>query len=113
VIEVNPKVFTGAIDRVSTISDGKSRALKITINGKTMTLSANSPEAGSAKEEIEVASEISGMEVGFNAGYLLDITGLVDGEGNCRLILKDPASPTLIQDTSDSSSLFVIMPLRV
>ncbi|MGB1076862.1 MAG: DNA polymerase III subunit beta [Bdellovibrionales bacterium] len=112
VIEVNPKIFTGAIDRVSTISDGKSRALKITLNGKTMTLSANSPEAGSATEDIEVSSDISNIEIGFNARYLLDITSLVDGEG-CRITLADSSSPTIIQDTGDSSSLFVIMPLRV
>ncbi len=112
VLEVNPKVFTGAIDRVSTISDGKSRALKITLNGKTMTLSANSPEAGSATEDIEVASDISDIEIGFNAKYLLDITSLVDGDG-CRISLADSSSPTIIQDTGDNSSLFVIMPLRV
>jgi DNA polymerase-3 subunit beta len=112
VIEVNPKLFTSAIDRVSTISDGKSRALKITLNGKTMTLSANSPEAGSATEDIEVTSEISNIEIGFNARYLLDITSLVDGEG-CRITLADSSSPTIIQDTGDEASLFVIMPLRV
>ncbi len=112
IIEVDPKIFTDAIDRVSTISDGKSRALKITLNGKTMTLSANSPEAGSATEDIEVSSDITDIEIGFNARYLLDITSLVDGEG-CRISLADSASPTIIQDTGDSSSLYVIMPLRV
>lgn len=112
VVEVDPKVFSQAIDRVSTISDGKSRAVKITLNGKTMTLSANSAESGSAKEEIEVQSEMSEMEIGFNARYLLDITSQVDGEG-CRMTLSDPSSPTIIQDTSDPSSLYVLMPLRV
>ena len=112
VIEVNPKIFTGAIDRVSTISDGKSRALKITLNGKTMTLSANSPEAGSATEDIEIVSDITDIEIGFNARYLLDITTLVSGDG-CRITLADSASPTIIQETGDDSSLFVIMPLRV
>lgn len=111
-LEVDPRVFSSAIDRVSTISDGKSRAVKITLNGKTMTLSANSPEAGSAKEEIEVQSESAAIEIGFNARYLLDITSQVDGVG-CRMSLSDPSSPTIIQDTSDPSSLYVLMPLRV
>jgi DNA polymerase-3 subunit beta len=112
VVEVDPRVFSSAIDRVSTISDGKSRAVKITLNGKTMTLSANSAESGSATEEIEVQSETNAMEIGFNARYLLDITSQVDGEG-CRMTLSDPSSPTIIQDTSDPSSLYVLMPLRV
>jgi DNA polymerase III subunit beta len=111
-IEVDPKVFSSAIDRVSTISDGKSRAVKITLNGKTLTLSANSPEAGSAKEELEVKSESDPIEIGFNARYLLDITTQVDGDG-CRLSMSDPSAPTVIQDISDPSALYVLMPLRV
>tara|TARA_R110001592_G_scaffold3525_5_gene19797 strand:- start:2417 stop:3547 length:1131 start_codon:yes stop_codon:yes gene_type:complete len=111
IVEVDPRVFTRAIDRVSTISDGKSRALKISLAGKQMTLSASSPESGSATEEMEVNGD-STMEIGFNAKYLLDITSQIEGEG-CRLTLADSASPTIIQDNSDPSALYVLMPLRV
>jgi len=110
-IEVDPKIFSGAIDRVSTISDGKSRAVKIALAGTTMTLSANSPEAGSATEDIEIHGN-DNMEIGFNARYLLDITSQIQGEG-CSLLLADAASPTIIKDTSDASALYVLMPLRV
>jgi DNA polymerase-3 subunit beta len=112
IVEVDPRVFSNAIDRVSTISDGKSRAVKITLSGKTLTLSANSPESGSATEDIEVSSDAPPIEIGFNARYLMDITSQVDGEG-CRMTMSDPASPTIIQDTSDPSALYVLMPLRV
>ncbi|MCI5059781.1 MAG: DNA polymerase III subunit beta [Alphaproteobacteria bacterium] len=111
VIEVNPKAFSSAIDRVSIISDGKSRAVKMTLNGKTMTLSANSPEAGSATEDLEINGN-DNMEIGFNARYLMDITSQIEGDG-CRLTLADPSSPTIIQDAGDASSLYVLMPLRV
>jgi DNA polymerase-3 subunit beta len=111
VVEVNPKIFSGAIDRVSTISDGKSRAVKLTLNNNTMTLSANSPESGSATEDLEIHGN-DNMEIGFNARYLLDITSQIEGDG-CRIRLADAASPTIIQDTSDSSALYVLMPLRV
>lgn len=111
IVEVNPKAFSSAIDRVSTISDGKSRAVKITFEGKTMTLSANSPESGSATEDLEVNGN-DNMEIGFNARYLMDITSQIEGDG-CRLTLADSASPTIIEDIGDSSSLYVLMPLRV
>ncbi len=110
-VELDPKAFTRAIDRVSTISDGKSRAVKITLSGKSMTISANSPESGSATEEMEV-NGTTDIEIGFNAKYVLDITSQIEGDG-CRLAFADPASPTIIQDNSDPSSLYVIMPLRV
>ena len=111
VVELDPKAFTSAIDRVSTISDGKTRAVKIAMNGKTMTLSASTPEAGSATEEVEISSDAN-MEIGFNARYLLDITSQIEGAG-CRITLADSASPTIIQDNSDPSALYVLMPLRV
>lgn len=111
VVEVNPKIFTSAIDRVSTISDGKSRAVKITFNGNTMTLSANSPDAGSATEDLEIHGN-DNLEIGFNAKYLLDITSQIEGDG-CRMTLADSGSPTIIEDISDSSALYVLMPLRV
>ncbi len=111
IVELDPKMFTSAVDRVSTISDGKSRAVKITLNGNTMTISANSPEAGSATEEVEVKSDAD-LEIGFNAVYLQDITRQIEGEG-ARFILADAAAPTIIQDASDASALYVLMPLRV
>ena len=111
IVEVNPKAFSRAIDRVSTISDGKSRAVKISLNGKTMTLSANSPESGSATEDLEINGN-DNMEIGFNARYLLDITQQIEGDG-CRLTLADSSSPTISQDAGDASALYVLMPLRV
>jgi DNA polymerase-3 subunit beta len=111
IVEVDAKLLTSAVDRVSTISDGKSRAVKIAMNGKQMTISASSAEAGSATEEVEINGDAD-MEIGFNAKYLLDITSQIEGEG-CRLTLADSASPTIIQDNSDPSALYVLMPLRV
>ena len=111
IVEVDAKLLTSAVDRVSTISDGKSRAVKIALNGKLMTLSASSAESGSATEEVEVNGDTD-IEIGFNAKYLLDITSQIEGEG-CRFTLADAASPTIIQDNSDPSALYVLMPLRV
>lgn len=111
IIEVGSKVFSDAIDRVSTISDGKSRALKIALNGNIMTLSASSPEAGSATEDLEIHGN-DNLEIGFNARYLLDITSQIEGD-NCSIALADSGSSALIRDMDDDSALYVLMPLRV
>ena len=112
IVEIDPKIFTSAIDRVSTISNEKTRAVKLAINGGTMTLSAQSPDAGSATEDIEISNDNTDLEIGFNSRYLLDITAQIESDG-CRLTLADAGGPTIIQDTSDSSSLYLLMPLRV
>lgn len=112
VLEVNPSLLSRAVDRVSTVSTEKTRAIKLTLNGKNMVLSANSPDAGSATEELAVSFDSEPLEIGFNSAYLMDVTRQLSGEG-CRMYLSDSASPTIIQDAEDSSALYVLMPMRV
>ncbi|EWY37273.1 DNA polymerase III subunit beta [Skermanella stibiiresistens SB22] len=112
VLEVDSRVFASAVDRVATISTEKSRAVKLSIDRGNLTLSATSPEAGSATEELEVSYDSSPLEIGFNSRYLLDITQQIEGDG-ARFIMADAASPTIVRDVADSSALYVLMPMRV
>ncbi|MDA1097488.1 MAG: DNA polymerase III subunit beta [Proteobacteria bacterium] len=112
-MEVDCKSFAAAVDRVATISSEKSRAVKLTVNGSTVVLSANSPEQGSGTDEVPVNFNGEGvLEIGFNARYLLDITGQIDGENAC-FDLSDGASPTIVRDAADPGALYVLMPMRV
>jgi DNA polymerase-3 subunit beta len=112
ILEVQCKEFAEAVDRVSTISTEKSRAVKLTIERGSLMLSATSPENGTATEEIEVRYSASPLEIGFNSRYLLDITEQIEGEG-ARFAMADAASPTVVRDTADASALYVLMPMRV
>lgn len=112
VLELNAKQFAAAVDRVATISTEKSRAVKLAVDRGILTLSASSPEAGSATEEIEVSYDSIPLEIGFNSRYLLDITQQIEGEG-ARFTMADAGSPTVVQDAADSSALYVLMPMRV
>ncbi len=112
VLEVDSRLFAAAVDRVATISTEKSRAVKLAVSRGTLTLSATSPEAGSATEELEVNYQDTPLEIGFNSRYLLDITQQIEGEG-ARFTLADAASPTIVCDVADSTALYVLMPMRV
>ncbi len=109
---VDRRMFAEAVDRVSTIASEKSRAVKIALKKGSMTLSASSPEYGSANEELEIGYDGPAIEIGFNARYLLDITGQLQGS-EAEFKLADAASPTLLGDASDASALYVLMPMRV
>jgi DNA polymerase-3 subunit beta len=111
-MEVDCKSFAEAVDRVATISTEKSRAVKLQISKGQLMLSATSPDAGSAQEEIEVRYAASPIEIGFNSRYLLDITQQIEGDG-AKFTMADAASPTVVQDTADQSALYVLMPMRV
>ena len=111
-MEVDGKSFAEAVDRVSTIATDKSRAVKLSLQGATLTLSATGAENGSATEALEVAYRSDPLEIGFNARYLLDITQQIEGDV-AQFAMADAASPTVIRDRADSSALFVLMPMRV
>ncbi|HYD31433.1 MAG TPA: DNA polymerase III subunit beta, partial [Azospirillaceae bacterium] len=112
ILEVDAKIFAAAVDRVATISTEKSRAVKLALQRGALTLSATSPEAGSATEELEVNYSDGPLEIGFNSRYLLDITQQIEGEG-ARFALADAASPTIVRDVADPTALYVLMPMRV
>lgn len=112
ILLMEAKVFAAAVDRVATISNEKSRAVKVSLSEGQMVLTANAPEAGSASEELEVNYTGPVMEIGFNARYLLDILQQIKGDG-VRFSLADSSAPAVVQDTADGTALYVLMPMRV
>ena len=111
-LTVEREDFAKAVDRVSTISSERGRAVKLALNDGRLTLSVNNPDSGSATEEIEVDYDAAPIDIGFNARYLLDITGQLDGD-TALFKLADPGSPTVIQDREGAAALYVLMPMRV
>jgi DNA polymerase-3 subunit beta len=111
-LTVEREDFAKAVDRVSTISSERGRAVKLAINEGRLTLSVNNPDSGSATEEIEVDYDATPIDIGFNARYLLDITGQLDGD-TALFKLADAGSPTVIQDREGAAALYVLMPMRV
>jgi DNA polymerase-3 subunit beta len=112
IMQVECKPFAEAVDRVATISTEKSRAVKLAVAPDTLTLSASSPENGTATEDLQVKFGAAPIEIGFNSRYLLDITQQIEGDG-AEFVMADAASPTIVRDPSDRSALYVIMPMRV
>ena len=111
-LQVDKTEFEHAVDRVSTVSSERGRAVKLALAGGKLTLSVNNPDSGSATEEIEVEYDADPIDIGFNSRYLLDIASQIEGEV-AVLKLADPGSPTLIQDKDGKNALYVLMPMRV
>ena len=111
-LTVDKKDFEAAVDRVSTVSSERGRAVKLSITGGRLVLSVTNPDSGSATEELEVEYAADPLDIGFNSRYLLDIAAQIEGEV-AVLKLADPGSPTLIQDKDAKGALYVLMPMRV
>jgi len=104
--------FANAVDRVSTVSSERGRAVKLALSDGKLMLSVINPDSGSANEELEAEYGSEALDIGFNGRYLLDILGQISGD-KARLKLADPGSPTLIEDAETAGALYVLMPMRV
>ena len=111
-LKLDPKSFSAGVDRVSTIASEKTRAVKISVDRDKVTLSVTSPENGLATEELAADYGADGLEIGFNARYLLDILSEIDGD-TVEVHLADAAAPTLLRENDKSNALYVLMPMRV
>ncbi|MEJ0022337.1 MAG: DNA polymerase III subunit beta [Alphaproteobacteria bacterium] len=112
IMKIGNKEFAAAVDRVATVSAERSRSVKLALEGDRLTLTVNNPDAGLATEDLVADYASDPIEIGFNAKYLLDVAGQIQGE-EAQFEFADSGSPTLVRDISDEHALFVLMPLRV
>lgn len=102
-----------AADRVSTISSERGRGIRLSFTGEALELSVTNPDAGSSSEEVEIRFSGPDMEIGFNAKYLADALGALEGDV-AKIALADSGSPALITGTlAKEPFLTVLMPMRV
>lgn len=110
---VNTKDFFSAVDRVATVSVDDLHVIRCLISEDGLVLSAEGQEAGSAREELAVSYPYKeAIDIRFNAKYLLDIADHI-GDEETLVSLQDEHSAVTIKGLNDSSSLYVLMPVRV
>jgi DNA polymerase-3 subunit beta len=111
-LKLDPRSLEEGVDRVSTIASERTRAVKLALDRDRVTLSVTSPENGTASEEVSAEYGADGLEIGFNARYLLDILGQIEGDV-MEVHLADAAAPTLLRENDKAPALYVLMPMRV
>ena len=94
------------------MSNEKSNGVRLHLGKDEMTITANHPSLGEAREKIPVEYNGSEMEIGFNAKYLSD-TLSVFSDGNVSLELNNELSPVLVKSENLEGYLGIIMPLKL
>jgi DNA polymerase III subunit beta len=112
-VNLDKEVFNHAIRRVSLLC-GDSKLIKFHLSANTLSLSANDPNLGEAKESMPVAYSGDDLSIGFNARYVLDFLSVAVGE-QVILKLNDSLSPGLFMSDAEEDGGFscVVMPMRV
>jgi len=109
---VGRETLARTVRRVAIMSKEQTRAVKVEFSENLMKISSSNPELGEAHDELAAEYTGEGLTLGFNAGYLLDILGVMDSE-NVVIEMQAQLSPVLIRDEKDDQYRCVIMPMRV
>jgi DNA polymerase-3 subunit beta len=114
-IEFERDRVTNAIKRVALLSNERSRAVKLLIDGGKVEVTSSSPEFGEAKEQLNVEYSGPAMQICFNAQYVLDFLSVVETDA-VALELKDEVSQALMRPVNPPAGheyTYVIMPMRI
>jgi DNA polymerase-3 subunit beta len=111
-IEVPTGALAAATRRVSILASEKSNSIKYKFSKGKTTISANTPDMGEAKEDLDLGYDGEELAIAFNAKYVLDVLKNV-GTADTVVELTQPLNPGLFRPKDDADYLCVIMPMRV
>jgi DNA polymerase III subunit beta len=102
-----------ALRRVSILSSERYKGIKMEFKENSLAISANNPDLGEAIEEIDAEYKGKPLTIGFNARYLIDVLGVLAGDGEIDIALKDELSPGIVRKAGNEGYLYVLMPMRL
>jgi DNA polymerase III subunit beta len=106
--------LASSIRRMAVVASDETRRLRLTLGGDTLKLTAQTPDLGEASEDMPGISYTGeGMDVCFNAAYLLDVLKFIPGE-RVRITFKAPERAAMLMAEGDAGTYAcLLMPLRV
>ncbi len=101
-----------ALARASILSTEKSRGVRLQLDQDTVRIVANNPEQEEAEETLQIDYQGSGIEIGFNAQYLLEIFSAISSS-TIHWSFSTPDGGVLLEPAEKDSSLYVVMPMKL
>ncbi|MEQ1370021.1 DNA polymerase III subunit beta [Acinetobacter schindleri] len=105
-------VFKQSLQRVAILSNEKLRGVFLNFNADSLQLRANNPEQDEAIEDLAIQYADAPMEMSFNAQYLLEVLGVLDGD-DVSMSMTEANQSVLVQDPAHTDQTYVVMPMRV
>ena len=100
----------GALRRAQIMTTEKFSSVKLAFTKNNLSITANTPEVGEAKEILVVNHKGGDVAIAFNPRYVIDpLTALKDESVFVELI--DDLSPAVLK--TEGSFLYVVMPMRL
>jgi DNA polymerase-3 subunit beta len=111
-VELSTSAFTDALRRVSLLSVEKTNGVRLELKKGVLRISADNPDLGEAREDLDVEYQGAALSIGFNARYLLEVLAEV-GTDRVVLELSGELDPGALHPIDGRHYLGVVMPMRI
>ncbi len=102
-----------SLKRISVLTAEHSRSVRFQFEKGKLRLSSSNPKLGEAFEDLEVEYAGDQLEIGFNAGYFMDVLHALEGQTSVVLEMTDILSPSIIRGHDFDGALNVVMPMQL
>ncbi len=108
--------LTGAIDRISVMVNNRTNIMKFNFEDSSLEISTDTPEAGSAKERMDIEYTAENLLIAFNYKYVLDVLRNIQTE-KVKIEMSTNLSASVIkpfqEEEKEEDYLCLIMPVQV
>jgi DNA polymerase-3 subunit beta len=104
--------FLNAVRRVYIVAKQDAEKMVIATRGDLMVITAESQEVGKAYEEIPISMDGGDITIAFNARYIQEVLGLLEGD-DITLELTGALNPGILKAKGATDFLYVVMPMQV
>ncbi len=109
---IDKAILKEALLRTAILSNEKYRGVRFQLSENRLDLLAHNPEQEEAEEFIEIDYQGDNLMIGFNVSYLIDILNVIDSD-SVQIGFNDANSSSTVNDMSNESTRYVIMPMRL
>ena len=111
-VDLDRALLLAALQRAAILSNEKFRGVRVVLSDGTLRIICTNAEQEEAEEELEVAYQGEGLDIGFNITYLLDVLQNV-GDERVQLAFGDANSSALFTLPGRDDYKYVVMPMRI
>lgn len=114
---VDRDVLAQVLRRMAVVASDQTHRVRLSFFDSTVRFMAESPDVGEAQEELEIEYRGEPLDIGFNAGYLLEVLRYMPTP-DVRLTFKAPERAATIEPVAPPGQsapdyLCLVMPLRL
>jgi len=104
--------LTQAIKIVSVFARESANVVKFSLKTNSIELSANAPQLGQNKVDVDARIEGAPLDIAFNFKFISDFLNICTGD-EVLIELNEPLSSAIFRDQADPEFTHIIMPVRI